>query len=78
MKTTRFFALLLVTVSMVALFVLGSSAETSASRLVDGADLLSEAEEEAITQKLDEASDRLAFDFLIVTVNTTGNKDILS
>ncbi len=78
MKTTRFFALLLVAVSMVALFVLGSSAETSAPRLVDGADLLSEAEEEAITQKLDEASDRLAFDFLIVTVNTTGNKDILA
>lgn len=44
------------------------------ARLVDVADLLSDEEEQLLTQKLDEVSERQQFDIVIVTANTLSGK----
>ena len=46
-----------------------------APRLSDGADLLTDAEETALLQKLDEISERLQFDLVVVTASEMDGKD---
>lgn len=77
MKKTRFLALTLLLLSLFALLSLGSFADSSAPRLVDGADLLTKAQEDALLTQMDEMSTRLDFDFLIFTVKDTNGQDIL-
>ena len=77
MKITKLLALFLVLLSLFALLSAGSFASSSAPRLVDGADLLTKAEEQALLTEMDEMSERLDFDFLIFTVDDTGGQDIL-
>ena len=76
----------LTAVLMLALFCLPVMAASSdenvllvaamdrAPRLVDVADLLSDEEEQLLTQKLDEVSERQQFDVVIVTTNTLSGK----
>ena len=51
-------------------------AESAAPRLVDGADYLTDAEEAAILNKLDDISTRQGMDVVIVTAPTLDGKDI--
>lgn len=46
------------------------------SRLVDNADLLSESEKTKLLEELDEASEKLEYDIVIVTVDTLGGKTL--
>lgn len=50
------------------------ASENGAVRLVDNADLLTDAEESRLLEKLDEVSARQAFDVVIVTASTIGGK----
>ena len=51
-----------------------SISEARLPRLVDQADLLTDAEETALLAKLDEISERQQFDVVVVTVETTGER----
>ncbi len=76
MKKMRFFALLLCSACLLSVFGLCSFADVP-SRIVDGADLLSDAEEKQLSDMLDEVSARLSFDVVVLTVKNTGGRDIL-
>lgn len=52
--------------------------ENHPARVVDDADLLSDAEEENLLWTLDEISERLTFDVAVITVNGTDGQDIIS
>ncbi len=56
----------------VLLVMLALPSSASSVRLVDNADLLSEQEEASLLAKLDEKSNALDFDIVIVTVTSTG------
>ena len=64
--------------AFLAVSVLGSlevcAAELKLSRMEDYADLLSSYEEENLRNMLDEVSEELQFDIVIVTTNSTGGK----
>ncbi len=50
----------------------------SSPRLDDGADLLTPAEEVALTEYLNELSETYDFDFIVVTTSTMGEKDVVA
>ncbi|MBQ8398903.1 MAG: TPM domain-containing protein [Clostridia bacterium] len=76
MKKMKFLALLLCTACLLSVFALFSFAQAP-SRIVDSADLLDDAEEKQLAEMLDEVSDRLSFDVVVLTVEDTGGRDIL-
>lgn len=70
---TKILAILFTLVLCVSCFSLTANGATLQGRLVDDADLLSVSEEEYITSRLDEVSENLQFDIVIVTVDDTGS-----
>lgn len=66
-----FLVLLLAVFTISAISVLSVSAADNASRLVDGADLLSDSEESDLLYILDEISERQQVDIVVVTVDST-------
>lgn len=66
-----FLVLLLAVFTISAISVLSVSAADNASRLVDGADLLSDSEESDLLYILNEISERQQVDIVVVTVDST-------
>lgn len=71
-KILAFFSMLLLCISMT--FPVSAAGE----RLVDDADLLSESEESALLNQLDEISERQDMDVVVVTVDSLGGKSAMS
>lgn len=59
---------------MVCFSALSVSAESDMPRLADSANLLTNEEEKLLSQKLDQLSQELQYDIVIVTVESVGNK----
>lgn len=68
------FVVFVIIIGVFALSALTASAE-DALRLVDGANLLTDVEEEKLLSILNETSERLEYDVVIITVNSIGRSD---
>lgn len=75
-KRIRMFicALIMCITTMAPLFSDSVIADENRQRVVDGADLLSDSEEQSLKVKLDEISTRQKLDVVVVTVKTTDGK----
>lgn len=70
----RILSILIVSLIICSLFVTTITANEKSSRLVDDADLLTQSEENAILNKLDDISKKYEFDVVIVTQESIGKK----
>lgn len=78
MNFKRFSALLLTAVIICLALACFASAEEKSPRLVDDAKLLTDADYQTVLAKLDEISEKLKFDIVVVTVNDYGNSSIVA
>ncbi len=64
----------LLALSLLCLLGISVSAETEATRLIDGADLLSESQETKLIARIDDIRTEFEYDIVIVTTETYGTK----